>query len=107
MRHTEYKVLRAPISVIEGQMQTLLDEGWQPVGYPVAVAPFENEVFQALAKSEGETDTVTGYKVVRLDLDAVGEAIGKEIEDGWQPYGGPLVMPPRDKEIYQALVRYE
>lgn len=49
----------------------------------------------------------TEYKVLRLGLDAVGEAIGKEIEDGWQPYGGPLVMPPRDKEIYQALVRYE
>ena len=50
-------------------------------------------------------DTITDYKIiVASTAEALSEMVDAELEDGWQPLGGPSVS--RNNNLMQAVVKY-
>lgn len=47
---TDYKVVRAPIDAIQGQVLADIADDWQPFGTLAVLYPQDKEVFQALVK---------------------------------------------------------
>lgn len=50
----EYEVIRAEIDSIERQVESAIDDGWQPYGAPTIAHPHINEVYQTLVTISAE-----------------------------------------------------
>jgi hypothetical protein len=54
---------------------------------------------------------ITHYKLVAHRAGDVAETVNRLIEEGWQPFGAPCVLPPTPSldqvdTIFQAMVKY-
>lgn len=47
----------------------------------------------------------TNYKMIKAPINQIEALIATAIAEGWQPFGGPFVVFPADREIYQAVVK--
>jgi len=53
---------------------------------------------------------ITHYKLVSHRAEDMDEKVTALIQEGWQPFGGPFVIPTPELEqvdtVYQAMVKY-
>lgn len=49
--------------------------------------------------------SVTAYKIIKVPMHSIELAMQTAIEEGWQPWGQPMILEHAENTVMQAVVK--